>query len=252
MRYIDSHSHIFYEGFDTDQAIKHIDDEGFKKVLVVCIDLKQAKMAIELAHRDHRFDVAIGIHPSDVKEFDFSVLKEIEGLCQDPCVVAIGEIGLDYYWDKDNHDDQKKWFKAQIDIANRLNKPIIVHSRDSIEDTLGLLREYPSHKAGIMHCFSSSAEMAKEFVKLGYMISLAGPVTFKNARIPQEVARVIPITSLLAETDCPFLAPEPVRGHKNEPAYVKYTYLKIAELKGVDIEEVRHHFEENYNRLFHN
>lgn len=250
MGYIDSHSHIFFKDFDTKQALQHIDEEGFEKVLIVCTDLEQADKALKLATIDSRFDVAIGLHPSDVKEVSFEILEEIEKLCQQPNVVAIGEIGLDYYWDKDNALQQKIWFKKQIEIANRLNKPVIIHSRDAIEDTLNLLKENPCRKGGVLHCYSSSAEMAIEFIKLGYLISLAGPVTFKNARVPQEVAKIVPLTSLLTETDCPFLTPAPFRGQPNEPAYVKYNYQKIAELKELPIQDVIEQFSKNYHRVF--
>ncbi|MFI3283811.1 MAG: TatD family hydrolase [Erysipelotrichaceae bacterium] len=251
MNYIDSHAHIIYEEFDTENAMKHIDEVGFKKVMIVCLTIKQAQQALELARKDKRYDVAIGIHPSDVKHTNIEILTQIKEIAKDPYVVAVGEIGLDYYWDKENKEDQLSFFKQQIQIANEVDKPILIHSRDAIEDTLKMLKAHPAKRCGIMHCYSSSKEIADELVKMGYLISLAGPVTFKNAKEPKRVATEIALEHLLTETDCPFLTPEPFRGKTNEPSYVQYCYQKIADLKEVPLKKVLDQFEQNYMNLFH-
>ena len=252
MSYIDSHAHIFYDGKEDGYAIvDRIIEKGLKKVLIVCCTLQEANYAIELANKDNRFDVAFGIHPSDCKDYSLSYLDKVLEICSNPKVVAVGEIGLDYYWQKDNKEYQKEFFVKQIEIANKLNKPIIVHSRDAINDTYELLKKHLVNKKGIIHCFSSSVEMANEFIKLGYYISLGGPITFKNAIEPKNVAKHVPLDRLLLETDSPFLAPMPYRGKKNEPNYVEYVYKQVAELKEILLDEVINSVNSNYERLFY-
>ncbi len=252
MKYIDSHAHVFYDGkVDGYEIVDRIMKKGLSKVLIVCCTIEEAYHAIELAKINSIFDVAVGIHPSDINDYDFEILEEIETLCSNDAVVAIGEIGLDYYWHKDNIELQKEWFIKQIEIANRLNKPIIVHSRDSIEETYKILEENKVIKKGIMHCYSSSYEMALKFTKIGYYISLAGPVTFKNGVQPKKVAKNLDMKYLLLETDSPFLTPEPYRGKKNEPNYVEFNYLEVAKIKEIDVKVLIDQVLENYMSLFH-
>ena len=215
MGWIDSHCHIIDEAFsdDFDEIIKRIEENNIERCMIVCCYDHEYDKAIALAKMDSRFDVAVGIHPSDVKKLNDDIWNKFIEYSNNPYVKAIGEIGLDYYWDKDNKDDQKDIFIKQIEIANKLNKPILVHSRDAMQDTFDIMKKYPAK--GVMHCYSGSREMAKEFMKLGYYLSLGGPVTYKNANEPKEVAKIIDDDKILIETDCPYLTPVPFRGKRN-------------------------------------
>ena len=251
---IDSHTHIFANNtIDPEIVINNIKEENLDKVLAICCDIDQrTDLAVELAKNDTTFDLAIGIHPSDIKYYTNEVLDKVYNYCKLKQVVAVGEIGLDYHWDKDNKDIQKQWFIEQINIANKLNKPVIIHARDAIEDTYDILKNYPVNKKGVMHCFSSSYEMALKFIELGFYISFGGPVTFKNARVAKEVAEKIDINYLLCETDAPYLTPEPFRGTTNQAINVKYVYKQISELRNIKLDELKEVVSKNYNRLFHN
>lgn len=250
-QWLDSHAHIFCEDFeDRQEVILRAKEADFNKILVVCCTLDEAIEALKWAENEPMLDVAVGFHPSDVHRFTSEDWNKLEEIVNNPIVVAVGEIGLDYHWTPETEELQKETFIRQIEWANRLNKPIIVHSRDAINDTYNILKEHPCLKGGIIHCFSSSVEMAREFIKLGYMISLGGPVTFKNAKTPKEVAMDVPLDRLLIETDCPYLTPHPHRGKRNEPMYAAYTGKYIAELRGIDEEELKEAIQKNYNTLF--
>lgn len=250
MGWIDSHCHIIDEAFsdDFDEIIKRIEENNIERCMIVCCYDHEYDKAIALAKMDSRFDVAVGIHPSDVKKLNDDIWNKFIEYSNNPYVKAIGEIGLDYYWDKDNKDDQKDIFIKQIEIANKLNKPILVHSRDAMQDTFDIMKKYPAK--GVMHCYSGSREMAKEFMKLGYYLSLGGPVTYKNANEPKEVAKIIDNDKILIETDCPYLTPVPFRGKRNEPSYVVYTGKYISELRNVDEDVLKDQLVSNYDRLF--
>ena len=250
MGWIDSHCHIIDEAFsdDFDEIIKRIEENNIERCMIVCCYDHEYDKAIALAKKDSRFDVAVGIHPSDVKKLNDDIWNKFIEYSNNPYVKAIGEIGLDYYWDKDNKDDQKDIFIKQIEIANKLNKPILVHSRDAMQDTFDIMKKYPAK--GVMHCYSGSREMAKEFMKLGYYLSLGGPVTYKNANEPKEVAKIIDNDKILIETDCPYLTPVPFRGKRNEPSYVVYTGKYISELRNVDEDVFKDQLVNNYDRLF--
>lgn len=250
MGWIDSHCHIIDEAFsdDFDEIIKRIEENNIERCMIVCCYDHEYDKAIALAKKDSRFDVAVGIHPSDVKKLNDDIWNKFIEYSRNPYVKAIGEIGLDYYWDKDNKDDQKDIFIKQIEIANKLNKPILVHSRDAMQDTFDIMKKYPAK--GVMHCYSGSREMAKEFMKLGYYLSLGGPVTYKNANEPKEVAKIIDDDKILIETDCPYLTPVPFRGKRNEPSYVIYTGKYISELRNVDEDVFKDQLVNNYDRLF--
>lgn len=250
MGWIDSHCHIIDEAFsdDFDEIIKRIEENNIERCMIVCCYDHEYDKAIALAKMDSRFDVAVGIHPSDVKKLNDDIWNKFIEYSNNPYVKAIGEIGLDYYWDKDNKDDQKDIFIKQIEIANKLNKPILVHSRDAMQDTFDIMKKYPTK--GVMHCYSGSREMAKEFMKLGYYLSLGGPVTYKNANEPKEVAKIIDNDKILIETDCPYLTPVPFRGKRNEPSYVIYTGKYISELRNVDEDVFKDQLVNNYDRLF--
>jgi TatD DNase family protein len=249
--WIDTHAHLADSEFDADrnEVIQRAKEAGIKKIVLIGCDVEGAKRALKLAHTDALFDVAIGFHPEGVLE-DRDELVMFE-LMKDPKVKLIGEIGLDFYWDKDpeHHALQERLFIQQIEWANQLNKPISIHMRDAPKRTFDLLKAYPVKRGGVMHCYSGSVEMAREYIKLGFYISLAGPVTFKNAHIPKDVAKEIPLECLLIETDSPYLAPHPYRGKRNESAYVVETARVIADLRGISLESLEEHLSLNYQRL---
>ena len=249
--WIDTHAHLADSEFEEDrkEVIQRAKDAGIGKIVLIGCDVEGAKRALKLANTDELFDVAIGFHPEGVLENrDEASMFE---LMKDPKVKLIGEIGLDFYWDKDpeHHKLQEALFIKQIDWANQLNKPISIHMRDASKKTYDILKTHPVKRGGVMHCYSGSIEMAREFIKLGYYISLAGPVTFKNAHIPKDVAREIPLEWLLIETDSPYLAPHPLRGKRNESSYVVETAKVIADLRGMPLEDLESNLEANYKRL---
>lgn len=253
--WIDSHAHLTDESYDVDREamIQRAKDAGLVKILLIGCGVENTKQAIALAQTDEIFDVAAGFHPEDIEMMDEHAFLEMEELWKSPKIVAIGEIGLDYYWHKEpeHRQLQREAMIRQIDKANQLNVPVIIHSRDAMHDTYEILKNHPCKKAGIMHCYSGSVEMARELVKLGYVISLAGPVTFKNAHTPKEVAKDIDVDHLLIETDSPYLTPMPYRGKRNESAYVVHVGEEIARLKEVDIEHLMDTMGRTYRRLFH-
>ena len=181
----------------------------------------------------------MGVHPHSAKEMDESTIEILKSFTNREKVIAIGEIGLDYYYDNSPRDIQQKRFKEQLDLAKEVDLPVIIHTREASRDTFDILKEAQDGSLeGVMHCFSGSVEMAMEYIKMGFYISLAGPVTFKNARVSKEVAKAIPLDKLIIETDSPYLTPEPYRGKRNEPYYVRYVAGTIAELRGITFEEL--------------
>jgi TatD DNase family protein len=236
----DSHAHL--NDPKLIDRVEEIVDRAKKnkvdKITCVGYDYDSSMLAIELANQYDCLYAAIGIHPSEAAQFNID-LSWIEENLSNPKVVAIGEIGLDYYWDKTFKEEQKELLINQIKLANRLKKPIIIHMRDATKDTYDILKEYKEFDTlGVMHCYSSSKEAMKQFIDLNMYISLAGPVTFKNAQTPKEVALEISLDNLLVETDCPYLSPTPYRGKTNEPRNVLYIAKEIASIKGVTLEEV--------------
>ena len=236
--YFDTHCHLNSEDLyeDHDMFIQNALDNDVTNMVVVGYDLESSKTAIELAKQYEFIYAAVGIGPNDCKNTTKEQINIIDKYLEDPCVVALGEIGLDYYWDTVSKEKQLEVFQWQMDLAKKHDKPVIIHCRDAYEDTYEVLKRN-GHR-GIMHCYSGSVEMAKRFVELGFYISLAGPVTFKNARVPKDVAANINIENLLIETDCPYLTPHPFRGKLNEPANVVYIAQEIAKLKNMEIENV--------------
>ncbi|WP_226677553.1 TatD family hydrolase [Rossellomorea aquimaris] len=249
----DTHVHLNAEQFDEDleEVISRAREAGVENMVVVGFDRPTIDRAMELIGQYDFLYAAIGWHPVDAIDMKDEDLVWIEELSQHPKVVAIGEMGLDYHWDKSPKDVQKEVFRKQIQLAKKVKLPIVIHNRDATQDIVDILREEGADEVGgIMHCFSGSPEIAQECVDMNFYISLGGPVTFKNAKKPKEVAKEIPLEKLLIETDCPYLAPHPYRGKRNEPAYVKLVAEQIAELKEVSLEEVEKMTTENAKKLF--
>lgn len=251
---IDSHAHLDDRRFDPDREtlIGSLKDNGIEMVINVGADLKSSRAAVDLAKKYENIYAVVGVHPHSAKDLEGGDLSEIRELLKEDKVVAIGEIGLDFYYDNSPRDIQRKWFKAQIDLAKELDMPIVIHTRDAAQETFDILKE-AAEDGGLrclLHCYSGSAEMAEEYIKLGFYISLGGPVTFKNARVSREVAKVVPLDRLLIETDSPYLTPEPYRGKRNEPMYVKYVAERIAKEKGVTYDEVAQATRDNVYRFF--
>lgn len=235
--YFNTHTHLNSEQlyFNRDIFISHALNEEVDYLCVVGYDVESSKKAVQIAHEYPFIYCAVGISPNDCEETTDEDIQVIEELLQDPKAVALGEIGLDYHWDVPR-DKQKDVFLKQIEIAKRYDKPIVIHARDAYEDTYNILRNAKHY--GIMHCYSGSAQMAQRYIDVGFYISLAGTVTFKNAKTPKEVAKTVDINHLLIETDDPYLTPHPFRGKLNEPANVVYVAKKIAKIKNMAIEDV--------------
>lgn len=236
--YFDTHCHLNSDELYVyhDRFIKNALANDVRYMMVVGYDLTSSKRAVELAHEYDFIYAAVGIGPNDCKDTTDQDLNIIDKYLEDPRVLALGEIGLDYYWDDVPPQIQKDIFDKQMILAKKHQKPVLIHCRDAYEDTYNMLKHH-GHP-GVMHCYSGSVEMAKRFINLGFYISLAGPVTFKNARVPKDVAANIGLEHLLIETDCPYLTPHPYRGKLNEPANVVYIAQEIAKLKNMEIENV--------------
>ena len=250
---IDSHVHLDDIKFDGD---RHILIENFKNnnielVINIGADLKSSVASVDLANKYPNIYAAIGVHPHSAKEVNTMVMEQLKELALNEKVIAIGEIGLDYYYDNSPRDIQRKWFIEQLKLAKELDLPVIIHTRDAMGETFDILKNNQNGNVrGVLHCYSGSPEMALEYIKMGFYISLGGPVTFKNARLVREVAEAVPLDKLLIETDCPYLTPEPYRGKRNEPVYVKYVAEKIAEVKKISYDELVKATNENTKRLF--
>ena len=240
MEFFDSHAHYNDEKFneDRDELIKSIYNEGVTRIINAGYSLESSKKALEIA-KDYDFmNVIVGISPNDIDNFKDDDLNEIENLAKDKKVVAIGEIGLDYYWNKENKELQKHVFISQIEIAKKLNLPIVIHTREAIFDTLEILKNNNCNKNGVFHCCPLNVDLVREGLKLGFYISFAGPITFKNSKNADEIIKMVPLDRILIETDCPYLSPEPLRGKRNDSRNVKYMAQKIADVKGITLEEV--------------
>ncbi|MFB4165066.1 TatD family hydrolase [Alteribacillus sp. JSM 102045] len=249
----DTHVHLNADQFeeDVEDTIKRAKAEGVEWMTVVGFDRETIPKAMNLAETYDFIYAAVGWHPVDAIDMTEDDLKWLEDLAAHPKVVALGEMGLDYHWDKSPKEVQKEVFRKQIHIAKKVNLPIIIHDRDAHQDIVDILKEEnAAETGGIMHCFGGSLEIAQECLKMNFYISFGGPVTFKNAKKPKEVAKEIPMDRLLVETDSPFLAPHPYRGKRNEPAYVKLVAEKIAELKEISFETLAQQTTANAKKLF--
>ncbi|WP_102348009.1 TatD family hydrolase [Bacillus sp. Marseille-P3661] len=249
----DTHVHLNARQYeeDLDEVISRAQADGVTNMVVVGFDRETINGAIKIAESYDFIYAAVGWHPVDAIDMKEEDLEWIESLCSHPKVVAVGEMGLDYYWDKSPKEIQKEVFRKQINIAKKVKLPIIIHNREATLDIVEILKEENAKEVGgIMHCFSGSTETAQECINMNFYISFGGPVTFKNAKKPKEVVTKIPLDKLLIETDCPFLTPHPHRGQRNEPAFVRLVAEQVAELKGISFEEVAQKTTENAKKLF--
>lgn len=243
---VDTHCHIFEEYYDNISEIIN----GFDGYLIVAgVDDKTNLEVIKLVNTYDNVYGVIGIQPEEVDNMTLDSYHIIEDNIDNPKIVGVGEVGLDYYWTDENKKLQLEVFDKMLSIASKHNKPVVIHSREAIQDTYDMLKKYPGIKA-ILHCYSSSYEMAKEFMKMGVMFGIGGVLTFKNSKKLVEVVKNVPIEYLLLETDSPYLSPEPLRGTKNIPNNIKYVAQKIADIKNISVEEVLKKTTENAERQF--
>ncbi len=236
----DSHAHYDDEAFneDREKVIQGLKDKGVIGILNCGASMEGTRMSVELSNKYDFIYSAVGIHPQYAEVVNEEVLQELRNLTRNPKVRAIGEIGLDYYYEESpSREIQMAAFKLQMEMARELKLPVVIHDRDAHKDTLDILKEFPE-VIGVIHCFSGSVEFAKECLKLGYYIGFTGVVTFKNAKKIVEVVREVPMDRILVETDCPYMAPSPHRGKRNQSEYIQYIIEKISEIKGKTIEEI--------------
>lgn len=252
MRLFDTHAHLLDEKFDEDRAslIESLPSLGLEGVIEIGTTVDDSRAAAQLAADVDYIYAAVGVHPHEAQDVSADYIAQLEALAAQPKVVAIGEIGLDYHYDLSPRDVQQRVFTEQLSLAKRLSLPIAIHMREATQDTLAILREHSGLK-GVMHCFSGSAETAKILVEMGFCVSFTGSVTFKNARKTAEAARAVPLNRLMAETDSPYLSPEPVRGRRNDPSNVRHVLQKLADIKGVPFEDMCAVNIENAKGLYH-
>lgn len=264
MEFFDSHAHYDDEKFESDryETIENIYNSGVTKFMSAGYNLESSKNGMKLADKYDYIYTTSGISPNDVKKTieetkaDIVALRTLileykkEKQNKTDKVVGIGEIGLDYYWNSENKDIQRFAFEEQIKLANEMNLPIVIHTREAVMDTLEILKNNPVNKKGVFHCCPFNRELVKEALKLGFYISIAGPVTFKNSKNAEEIINMIPLDKMLIETDSPYLSPEPVRGTRNDSRNVKYVAQKISELKNISLEEVAKITYENAKKVF--
>lgn len=246
--FIDTHCHIVSEYYDDiENVIKNAIDNDVLKIIVNGYNMQSNREVLELVKKYDIVYGALGIQPEELYDYNDNSLKFIEEHINDEKIIAVGEIGLDYHYDTDK-DLQKELFKRQSEIAYKYNKPVIIHSRDCIQETYNILKE--SKVKGTMHCYSGSKEMALEFIKIGFSIGIGGVSTFKNAKNIVDVIKYIPLEYIILETDSPYLTPEPYRGKKNEPMYIPIIAKRVADIKDLDIKEIERTTTDNARRLF--
>jgi len=253
MEFIDSHAHYNDEKFEEDreEVITEAYNSGVTTIINAGYSLESSRKAIEIANKHEFMYATVGVSPNDIENLNSDYINQIEDMAKDKKVVAIGEIGLDYYWNKENKEEQKNIFIEQIKLANKLNLPIVIHTREAVMDTIDILKNKIECKnGGIFHCCPLNIELVKEALKLGFYISFAGPATFKNSKNADEVIKLVPLEKILIETDSPYLSPEPVRGKRNDSRNVKYIANKIAEVKEISIQDVAKQTYENAKIIF--
>ena len=246
----DSHAHYDSEAFDADrkELLNALPERGVCGIINCASDMASSLTSLELADEFDFVYAACGVHPHEAEGCKDGYISVLKKLCAEEKCVAVGEIGLDYHYDFSPREIQKSVFEQQLVLAKELDLPVIIHDREAHEDTFNLLKKYKPK--GVVHCFSGSAEMAKEIVKLGMYIGLGGAVTFKNARKPREVAEVVPSDKLLIETDCPYMTPVPFRGQRCDSSFIPYTAEVLAQARGVTVEEILNLTRKNANTLF--
>ena len=256
---IDTHCHLNFHQYNKDRAavIQQATEAGVHRMIIPAIDLKSCQQALDIAESHCGIFAAVGIHPNSARNFDAAAVTRLREWTSRRQTVAIGEIGLDYYWDKSPKHIQRQAFEQQLDLAGELELPVIIHSRDANADVLAALEAWaPSlpdslrNRPGVLHSFSAPPEIAERALALGFYLGFTGPITFKKADGLRAMAKTLPRGRLLIETDSPFLAPHPYRGKRNEPAYVQYVNQKLAELQGIPAAEMAKHTTANAERLF--
>jgi TatD DNase family protein len=257
---VDTHAHLDFDRFDDDRAavIERAQAAGVGAIITVGTDVASSRAAVELAAQNDSVYATVGMHPHDARVLDGEALAELRGLGQRPEVVAVGEIGLDFYRDRSPRDVQRRAFRAQLAWAAALGKPVVIHDRDAHDEIMTVLSDWARDqdgtplegRVGVLHTFSGDASMARRAVDVGFYISVSGPVTYRNAHDLAEAVRAVPLDRLLVETDCPFLTPHPHRGKRNEPAYVRFVAERVAELKGLPAAEVAQATTANAQQLF--
>ena len=250
----DTHAHYDDEAFDQDReaVLQKIREDGVGMIADIGADIASSKKAMELSERYDFIYAVVGVHPSEVEPMQPSDIAWLREMAKKPKVVAIGEIGLDYHYEEPERELQKKWFKAQLELAKEVKLPVSIHSREAAQDTLTIMQQMDMQETGgVIHCFSYGWEMAKIYLDMGFYLGIGGVVTFKNAKKLKEVVQKAPLERIVLETDGPYLAPEPFRGKRNMSSYLTYVAEKIAELKEITPEEVIQITEQNAKRLYH-
>ena len=253
MKIFDTHAHYDSESFDADreELIASLPANGIVYAVNVGASMYGAEQSIAFAHRYAHMYAACGIHPDEVGDLNEEQMEHLKDLCLDEKCVAVGEIGLDYHWMVQPKQVQQTWFIRQLELSRELDLPVNIHSRDAARDTFDIMRSHHAGTTGgIIHCYSGSPEMAKEYVKLGYYLGIGGVVTFKNARVLKQVVEQVPVEALVTETDCPYLAPEPNRGKRNSSLNIPYVIGEIAQIKEMDVSECAQILFENARRVY--
>lgn len=248
----DTHAHYNDEQFniDREELLERMEEAGVGTIMEIGASLSSSRKAIELAERYPFIFAAVGVHPDEVGELNTDTFAELERLCDHEKVCAVGEIGLDYYWDKEEREQQKYWFIRQLELARKKGLPVNIHSRDAAEDTMEIMKNYADGLKGIIHCYSYSKEIALEYIKMGFSIGVGGVVTFKNGKKLKETVKAIPLERIVLETDCPYMAPEPNRGKRNDSRNIHYVAEEIARLKDTSKEEVIRMSEKNAKLIY--
>lgn len=249
----DTHAHYDDKAYeeDLDIVLDKNREEGIERIVNVAASMRSCITTLELTKKYENVYGAIGVHPSDTGELAENDMKLLEEYCHRDKIVAVGEIGLDYYWDEPDRPIQKKWFVNQLDLARRVGLPVIIHSRDAAQDTLEIMKEQDAGNiGGVIHCFSYGVEMAREYLNMGFYLGVGGVVTFKNGKKLKEVVEYAPMDRIVTETDCPYLAPVPYRGSRNTSANIPIIIEEIARIKGLTVEEVEKVTWENACRLY--
>lgn len=249
----DTHAHYDDDAFDEDRDVllSGMREQNVEYIVNVGASMASSERSIKLAEKYPFVYAAVGVHPDEVGELDEEKFEKLREWTAHEKVKAVGEIGLDYYWDKEKHDLQKHWFMRQMELASEVKLPMIVHSREAAKDTLDMvIAAKPLNLSGIIHCYSYSVEQAREYLNMGYYIGIGGVVTFKNAKKLKEVAEYTPLSQIVLETDCPYLAPTPFRGKRNDSSKIAYVAEELAAIKQVPVEEVIRITNENGRRLY--